>query len=106
MKTALRPNSLNLDSYLKEKKVEGKVTDEERSLYTLSESSGWRVLTGFINELLLGLDQVNSSAISAGAPFDEIGRNTVVINMSKEVINRILTKVSDAREACEKANEQ
>jgi hypothetical protein len=80
-------------------------SESERQLYALSQTSGWAVLKMFIGELKESLDLVNAKAIAQGAPFEEIGKNTVVVNMSKAVIDRILTKVSDATDACEKTNE-
>lgn len=102
MRTALKPTFLSKLSEIDSPKVEGQVSDEEKALYALSMSSGWVVLSDFIYRLIGGMDELNAEAISTGASFEEIGKNTVITNMSKGVINRILTKVSDAKDACEK----
>ena len=103
---ALKPSFFNLPISKKEDEAEKQgASDEERALATLSETKGWKVLSEFISELLTGLDAVNATAIENGASFEDIGKNTVIVNMAKGVINRITTKVSDAEEASEKANE-
>ena len=102
---ALKP-SFFIPPTKKDKEAEKQgASDEERALSTLSETKGWTVLEEFIQGLLKDLDNVNATTIASGATFEEIGKNTVVVNMAKEVINRITTKVSDAKEATEKVNE-
>jgi hypothetical protein len=105
MNQAFRPNFLTMPSMTRENKPEGKPSDEEIALDAMANLSGWRYLTEFIEALKKDLDTLNYTAISNGATFEEIGKNAVVVNMAKEVINRILTKVSDAKEAVEKLNE-
>lgn len=102
---ALKPSFLTMPSMNKEKDGEGKLSDEEQALGALSETGGWVVLRNFIENLKSDLDNMNAASIASGASFEEIGKNTVVVNMSKEVIKRILSKVSDAKEAYEKVNE-
>ena len=72
---------------------------EERQLYGLSSSAGWRVLKEFIDSLIEDLESLNSSAIASGATFEEIGKNTLVVSMSKGIIKKAMDKVEDARES-------
>jgi hypothetical protein len=102
---ALKPSFFNLPSKKDKEAEKIGASDEERALSTLSETKGWVVLEEFIQGLLKDLDSVNATAIASGATFEEIGKNTVVVNMAKEVINRIITKVTDAKEATERVNE-
>ena len=78
------------------------VTEEEKILAGLSESSGWKVLKEFIERVTDDLDNVNVVAISQGANFEEIGKNTVVVNLAKSVIEKIVNRIADAKEACER----
>lgn len=108
VKKAIKPEKLffNLPTLVKDKEAEKKgVTVEERTLGALANSSGWQVLSEFIDNIVSDLDNVNEVAISQGASFAEIGRNTVVINLAKGVIKKIVDKVNDAREVCEQATE-
>ena len=101
---AIRPDVFvpNLPEVLKDKEAEKRgASDEERLLYTLSESAGWRVLKEYIDNLVKEMDALNKVAVQAGMTFEEIGKNTVVINLAKEKIEMILNKVADAKEACE-----
>ena len=74
------------------------ITEEEKILASLAESSGWRVLSEFIKRVTNDLDNVNVVAISQGASFEEVGRNAVVIGLAKGVIEKIVNRVLDAKE--------
>lgn len=105
MGTAIRPDKFfeNMPSLADDTTIEKDgATEEEKILAGLSESSGWKVLRGFINRVVNDLDNVNTAAISQGATFEEIGKNTVVVNLAKSVIERILSKIDDAKEATER----
>jgi len=101
---AVRPDKYfsSLPSVIKDEEAKKKgVTEEERALAALSESMGWNILTGYIDNLVDDLDDVSGRAISDGATFEEIGRNTLVINLAKGIIKKIMDKVTDAKEICE-----
>jgi hypothetical protein len=103
---SLKPEIFHLPSMVEEKQLDKKgVTDEERHLYTLSKSAGWRILGEFIDRIKNDLDGLNDAAIEKGANFEEIGRNALVISLTKGVIKRIVNKVNDAKEACERLDE-
>jgi len=42
--------------------------------------------------------------MEVGQNFEEIGKNTIVANLAKGVIKRILNKVKDAREQVERSD--
>ena len=67
----------------------------------MSITGGWGVLKGHVDGLLNDLDSLNDQAIESGAGFEEIGRNTLIINMTKGIIKRMLDKVEDAKDSCE-----
>ncbi len=102
---ALKPNfiarhlpSLKQDAVAKKKGA----TDEERHLSFMAGQKGWAIFKEFTNEVLRDLDKLTDVAMSNGIGFEEIGRNAVVVNMSKDIIKKIVNKVEDAKEACTK----
>lgn len=105
MDQAIRPSFLNIPS-LADKEAERKgASDEERVLYAMSKTSGWKAFSDLSQKVLSELDEVNTQAIANGHPLEEIGKNTIVISLTKDVINRLLNKVEDAKESCEAEEE-
>ncbi len=104
MRQAIHPDFFNNFPFLKksEEAKEKGATEEERALYVMSLSSGWKILSDYINEWLEGLDRLNETAIASGASFEEIGKNTLVSNLAKGIIKRIKDKVEDSVGACER----
>lgn len=101
---ALKPDFFlkNIPSLLRDQEAEKKgATDEERDLYAMSQTRGWQIFNEFSSRVVSELDSVNKLAISQGASLEEIGRNAIVINLSQDVISKLLNKVADAIEACE-----
>jgi hypothetical protein len=84
------------DDIMKEKGI----TDDERFLYGLSQTAGWKVLKERIQELKDGLNHTNKEAISSGASFEEIGRNTIVISLTQDILSKIVNIVEDAKDTC------
>jgi hypothetical protein len=76
-------------------------SDEEKHLYYLSKHTGWKILKEDIDSSLKGFDLATEKQIADGASFEEIGKNVIVINLARAVINKILNRVKDAVEACE-----
>lgn len=108
MKTAIRPDFYfkGLPTLQNDREAEKKgATEEERQVYAMAQTSGWNVVQNFIERLSKDLDMVNKNAIENGAPLDEIGRNTVVISLTQDILQKVLDKVSDSIEACTQ-NEQ
>lgn len=77
-------------------------TEEEQHLYALSAHQGWGILKDFSERLLADLDDVTNLSLTQGLALEEIGKNAVVANLAKGIIKRILQKVQDAKEACER----
>lgn len=99
---ALKPTIFNIQSFKRDEEAKNKgVTDEERHLYALSNNMGWKILSEYAQGVLREIDDANRVAISQGVSFEEIGRNTVVINLAKDIVEKILNKVNDAKEICE-----
>jgi hypothetical protein len=109
MKQAIKPEFFpaNMPSIKKDEEAKKKgVTEEERHLYALSGTAGWRVLSKYAEDMLGDLDNINKIAMEQGMGFEEIGRNSVVVTQTKDIIRRLLNKVIDAVEACEKQDEK
>ena len=74
----------------------------ESKLEALSTTEGWEELKKYIDSLKENLGNLNKALMERGADFDEIGRNAVVIQLSTDLLNKIVTRVDDAREAIER----
>lgn len=102
MSSATRPNFISLPSLKADKEAERKgASDEERSLYAMSRSGGWKVFSALASQAIKELDEINTKAIESGASYEELGRNTLVISLTKDIIGRLMNKVEDAKESCE-----
>ncbi len=102
---AIKPDYLfsRLPSFVKNAEADKAGMDEDEiMLADMGESRGWHLLKDFIDLVVGDLDQINETAIASGADFEEIGRNTLVISLSKGIIKRIVDKVEDAKEARDK----
>lgn len=97
---ALRPTIMNIPSFKKEETTES-ITDEEKFLAVLGNQKGWEILRDFAEQAMRELDAFNADAIAKGMSFEEIGKNTVIISLAKEVIHRIISRVEDAQSAVE-----
>jgi hypothetical protein len=102
---ALRPNFLTESLVKPEVENESLIQDEEKHLYALSKHAGWKVLNDFIESELRTLEDANSTAISSGMSFEQLGYNSVVMDQVKKIVNRIRMRVQDAVEAIEKTDE-
>jgi len=103
---AVKPDRFfsNLPAFLGEKEVKkGELADEEKILGTGANTAFWKTLKDFIEEVSRNLDEVNEVAISQGANYEEVGKNTIVISLAKGIIKKIIDRVEDAREACEQS---
>jgi hypothetical protein len=101
-KTALHPSIFDIRSFNKEEKPDNQPpSDDEKALYALSGLPGWQLLKEFATNVVKELDEVNAQAIASGSTFEEIGKNAIVISSVKEIVKRILNKVSDAQDTIE-----
>ena len=99
---AIKPGIFNIQAFQAQEKAEqAGATVEETALYAMSKSKGWKILDEFIKTVSIQLNEANRDAIANGLPLREIGQNAVVINWVKDVLDKIVYKVEDARDACE-----
>lgn len=107
MANALKPNFFSQFPSIKqdeEARAKG-ATEEERLFYGMSNTAGWALFKELAGNLLEELDQSNDNAIAQGLPIEEIGKNAVVISLTKGIIRRLLNKVDDSKEACERSEQ-
>lgn len=107
MKTALRPDFyFKTVPSLQKEETEEKVgiTDNERALFAMSKTAGWKVFCEYVETLSRELGETSKAVIESGASMEEIGRNTIVITLTQDIIDKAINKVADAVEVC--TNEQ
>lgn len=103
-KTAVRPDFLNHPILTKHEEALQKkgITDEERALYHMGETTGWREFTKKKEDLINALDLIQQQAMST-ASLEQIGQNALIINQVKGLLSRLWGAVDDAKEVCEGA---
>lgn len=84
-----------------EKAKEKGANEEERQLYAMSQTKGWHIYKEFVENLIRDLDNASSQGIEQGLSYEEIGKNTIVVSMAKDILRRALNKVQDARDVIE-----
>lgn len=104
MKTAITPDYFfkqmpSIREADKEAEKKG-ASEEERMIFAMTQMKGWLILREYIETLSGELNEVNRTAIQNGASLEEIGRNTVVVSLTQDIISKILNKASDAIEVC------
>ena len=109
MKNAIKPDFFfkSIPSLQENDDMATKVgaTENEKQLFALSQSKGWIILKEHIETLYRELNDVNKTAIGSGASLEEIGRNAIVVNITQEILEKILNKVQDSADVCN-TNEQ
>ena len=104
MKTALRPDFYfkTVPSLQKEESPEdvAGITDNERALFAMSKTAGWKVFCEYLETLSRELGETSKTIISGGASMEEIGRNTIVITLTQDIIDKAVNRVADAVEVC------
>jgi hypothetical protein len=105
---AVRPDFFaNFESLKRNKEAEKKgVSKEEQSYYAMSMSDGWKLFNNTAEQLIQEMESMNDVAIANGASMGEVGKNTIVISLAKGVIRRLINKVVDAKEICEKSGDK
>jgi uncharacterized protein YnzC (UPF0291/DUF896 family) len=98
--SAIKPTVFSIPDYIAKEdiKVED-LTEEEKTLATGARQAFWKTLKRHVENEISILDQINDQAVAQGLPIEEIGKNTVIISLTKGVIKKIFDRVEDAREA-------
>jgi len=102
MKTAIKPNYFNEFANVKALQEDiDKKDPEQQALFSLSGHNGWSVLKKYIERIMEELDELTRTQMEKGASFEEIGKSTIVREITKAVLKRIITRVEDAKESGE-----
>ena len=104
VKTAIKANYFNEFANVKalqEQKVNPGKDPEQEKLFALSQTGGWQVLKEYIERIMDELDNLTKTQMAQGVSFEEIGRSTVVKEITKDALKRIITRVQDARDSGE-----
>lgn len=101
--SAIKPNFLNaLQSLKRDEEARKKgATEEERDYYSMSLTKGWKMFKEKADELIKELDSFNDTAVEKGMSYEELGKNAVVISLTKGIIKRLIDTIEDSKEACE-----
>ena len=104
MKTAIKSNYFNEFENVKAlQESKGKDPDQQ-TLASLSNHSGWKVLKAYIERIMEELDNLTKTQMANGVSFEEIGRSTVVKEITKDALRRIIIRVQDAEESGEEGS--
>jgi len=99
MKTAIKSNYFNEFANVKAlQETKGKDPDQQ-ALASLANHSGWKVLKAYIERIIEELDNLTKTQMIQGVPFEEIGRSTVIKELTKDVLRRVINKIQDAAES-------
>ena len=74
----------------------------EVALAHLAGTEGWTELEKYIGTLKTEIGNLNKTLMEKGAAFEEIGRNAVVSQLAIELLDKIVHRVDDAKEAVNK----
>ena len=85
----------------KEATTADEAEQEEKLIADLSYLGGWTYLKKYILDLNDILDGLVKSSMEAGATYEEIGRKTIVAEIAKSYLLRVIEKVENARTALE-----
>ena len=75
---------------------------EEQQIAWMAKTPGWKHMDRFIRDLQQSLEIPAKQAMENGCSYEDIGRKTIVAQLSKEVLQKILDRVNDAKEATDK----
>lgn len=99
MSDAIHPDYFGDFRKIVNKEPEDVPVKEEQQICWMSKQPGWKHIETYIKDLIDSLDLPAKQAMETGCSYDEIGRKTIVAQLTKEFLNKILDKVHDAKEA-------
>jgi len=100
MAQALRPTS-HFEEFAsigeeQPEETKSKLEDEQKALAHLSKLKGWKLIKEYVERINEELDDMVRLAMSNGASFEEIGKKTLVKELTKDVTRRIIAYADDA----------
>lgn len=71
---------------------------EDTALKHLAAHDGWKYLREYIERLQKEMKDLVAASVENGKSFEDIGRLTVVTNLASDTLDKVIQKVSDAKE--------
>lgn len=98
---ALRPNNLSSSFATVGKEEQDQEIDllaeEHKALAYMANLKGWKILKGYLEQMITEMDAIVQNGISNQASFEELGRLTVVRQVAQDVIRRAIDRVESTR---------
>jgi hypothetical protein len=90
------------DVVKKAEPAEDELEASEVALAHLVGTDGWTELRRYIDSLKSEIGNLNKVLMEKGAAFEEIGRNAVVSQLAVDLLDKITTRVEDAKESVDR----
>ena len=100
--SAIKPTFYKELSTVIEKSDGKDIKEDEQALAYITRFTGWRLLKEYAERLKEELDQMVVQSMESGATAEEIGQRTMVKELAKAVIDKIISKAEYARQAEDK----
>ncbi len=104
---ALRPNLYSdvQNIIIQKKAQENGVHPDDQAIYALSQTRGWELLKAYIDSLKENLKSFQKEAMASGMSWEEIGKRTLLIELTNDTLDQIITKVDDSKDAVEEGTQ-
>lgn len=73
-------------------------TSEDEAIALMATTPGWKYIEALIGQIKSDLDGIMSQAIAQGASYEEIGRKTIIREITHGALDRITSRVRSARD--------
>jgi hypothetical protein len=97
VKSAIKSNYFNEFANVKALQESPGKDPDQQALNNLSMQTGWKVLKEYIERISQELDDMTRTQMTQGVSFEEIGRSTIIKEITKDVLRKIINKVEDSR---------
>lgn len=108
--STLKPNFYSdfqsLDVFKEAEAAKDTLPPEEKELVEMSKTKGWSLIKTYIKDIQLEMDQMVTQAMQQGATYEEIGQRTIVKDLTKFALERVLAKVQEANDVHERLQQQ
>lgn len=105
---AIEPN-FNLQKFISEFKLQDKkdkdtFTDRDRAFYRIAQQDDWKEVRGYIENRIKALRGTLSDI--TGLNFSEIGARFLVVDLATDELEKLISKVENARKTIEETENQ
>lgn len=105
VKGAIKSNYFNEFANVKALSEKPGKDPEQDALNSLAMQNGWIVLKKYIERIMTELDDMTRTQMTQGVSFEEIGRSTIIKEITKDVLRRIINHVEDSKGGIETGGE-